>query len=109
MLAVSDTGCGMDAETQAHIFEPFFTTKQQGKGTGLGLSTVYGIIEQSGGRISVESGCRRHHVSHLLPQAEVQQPSASEQSQLELPVGTETVLLVEDESVVRSRPSSLEA
>jgi two-component system, cell cycle sensor histidine kinase and response regulator CckA len=102
MLAVSDTGCGMDAETQAHIFEPFFTTKQQGKGTGLGLSTVYGVIEQSGGRISVESELLHGTTFRIyLPQSEIQQPVAADHGQMELPVGTETVLVVEDESAVR--------
>jgi two-component system, cell cycle sensor histidine kinase and response regulator CckA len=103
MLTVSDTGVGMDEETQKHIFEPFFTTKAPGKGTGLGLSTVYGIVKQSGGDTRVTSEPDRGTTF------KVYLPQVGEQSQpLSLPVevekdlrGTETVLLVEDEEIVR--------
>ncbi|MFN2454113.1 MAG: response regulator [Pyrinomonadaceae bacterium] len=103
LLSVSDTGCGIDPQTQARIFEPFFTTKEVGKGTGLGLSTVYGIVKQSGGNVTVSSEPTRGTTFKLFfpriaEEASVlQQPSESE----ELPQGTETVLLVEDEPLVR--------
>jgi two-component system, cell cycle sensor histidine kinase and response regulator CckA len=104
-LSVTDSGCGMDVETREHIFEPFFTTKATEKGTGLGLSTVYGIVRQSGGHISVESAPGAGTTFHIhLPRAEGSTKAASaEDAETRLPSrGNETVLLVEDEPALRS-------
>jgi two-component system, cell cycle sensor histidine kinase and response regulator CckA len=102
MLSVSDTGMGMDKETQSRIFEPFFTTKEKGKGTGLGLSTVYGIVKQSGGYVMVQSEEGRGTTFHIyLPRVEgvaERHPVPVAHTALG---GTETVLLVEDEGSVR--------
>jgi len=103
MLAVSDTGTGMDAETQRRIFEPFFTTKAVGKGTGLGLSTVYGIIRQSGGNIRVHSEAGKGSTFRVyLPVAEEVSEAESKTDPAEVPGGEETILLVEDEEIVRN-------
>ena len=103
-LSVSDNGTGIDDSDLQHIFEPFFTTKDVGKGTGLGLSTVYGIVRQSGGGISVTSEVGEGTTFDLyLPRvAEESAAEAEVVEQYELPIGPETILLVEDEDAVRS-------
>jgi two-component system cell cycle sensor histidine kinase/response regulator CckA len=103
MLTVADTGTGMDPATQARIFEPFFTTKEQGKGTGLGLAVAYGIIAQAGGHILVSSEVDRGTTfTVLLPRAlEVPHERQPESVLPPAPTGDETVLVVEDEPLVR--------
>ena len=105
VLSVSDTGEGMDEEVKSRLFEPFFTTKEQGKGTGLGLAMTYGIVKQSGGFITVDSepgqgAAFRIYLPRVAPPAEPEEaPEAAPAGVVE---GSETVLLVEDEDIVRN-------
>jgi len=102
LLAVSDTGTGMDAQTEAHIFEPFFTTKEAGKGTGLGLATVFGIVTQHGGWIDVytEPG-HGTNFSIYLPRADAAQVEAPDARREFGPARPATILLVEDQAAIR--------
>jgi CheY-like chemotaxis protein len=103
MLAVTDTGHGMAEEIKSRIFEPFFTTKPQGKGTGLGLATVYGIAKQNGGHIAVYSERELGTTFKVYLPRVRNTPLGCTLSEAPLPLrgGTETVLIVEDEEVVR--------
>src|SRR5207247_2244876 len=102
VLSVTDTGHGMDAETKGKIFEPFFTTKEQGKGTGLGLSSVYGIVRQSGGFVTVQSEVGRGSTFSVhLPCVEAsEKPIETLRSEIRYR-GSGKILLVEDEPALK--------
>lgn len=102
MLAVSDTGCGMDAATQLRVFEPFFTTKESGRGTGLGLSIVSTIVKHNGGTIELDTKPGAGTTFRIyLPSAEPAESPAAARPAAESPTGTEAILVVEDDAAVR--------
>ena len=100
-MSVSDTGCGMDRETRAHVFDPFFTTKEVGKGTGLGLSTVYGIVKQHNGAITVESEPERGTVFRVYLPFVKQVVEEETPQPVSVRGGKETILIAEDNEAVR--------
>jgi two-component system, cell cycle sensor histidine kinase and response regulator CckA len=104
VLTMSDTGCGMDEQTKTHVFEPFFTTKEMGRGTGLGLATVYGVVKQSGGAVSVysEPGHGTTFKVYLPRISQVVEHHLTPIVSAPVAGGTETILLVEDEEKVRT-------
>jgi signal transduction histidine kinase len=102
VLSVADTGCGMDEKVLAHLYEPFFTTKEQGKGTGLGLSTVYGIVNQSGGTIDVDSAVGLGTTFRLSFPSVSAEPAGPQSASTGALSGTETILLSEDDPGVRA-------
>ncbi|MBN2323375.1 MAG: PAS domain S-box protein [Spirochaetes bacterium] len=111
-LSITDTGSGMDKETLSHIYEPFYTTKEIGKGTGLGLSTVYGIVKQSQGHVHCYSEPQKGttfkiYFPAITQQAENTQFRDEDSGEVKISRGTETILLVEDEEVVRKIASSV--
>src|SRR6202040_1946274 len=103
MMTVTDTGTGIDPETQARMFEPFFTTKGRDQGTGLGLATVYGVVKQSNGYIAVDSEVGKG-ASFTVYLPRIEQPVAAKREDIQAPLivrGSETILLVEDAEPLR--------
>jgi CheY-like chemotaxis protein len=109
MLAVADDGEGMSSHVREHLFEPFFTTKPSGRGSGLGLATTYGVVTQAGGSIAVQSEPGRGTTFRIyLPRVELPSEELGRVSETEIfPRGSETVLLVEDDAVVRDVASRI--